>query len=322
MYDMHYDLLTILYYNFKKNNRRADIFKLFNDCCKIYSDNNIIGGIVNLYFMSSDEMYREIGITSGDLLDVKLMFKKSISYLEFLKDINIIPKNTSFLYSIEGCDYLNSCLDLEELYEYGLRAILPVWNNKNKFASGLRSDSGITSMGVELVNKALELGIAIDVSHANKKSFHDFLDIVERYSNYTLLASHSNVRKICNRSRNLDDDELVRLREMNGYIGLFTNSNFLSLDNKKMNYNERQEMYIRHLDYLINKIGVSVDRILVSTDDMNFHPDCVYHNIEAFPIECISRDLHKVISNYYDEELAYKIMVDNPRRLINKVKKR
>ena len=317
MYDMHYDLLTILYYNFKKNNKYANISKLINDCKKIYS-NNIRGGIVNLYFMSSDEMYNEIGITLDDLRDIKLMFKKSLLYLEKLKYLDIIPKDIDFLYSIEGCDFLDSASDLEELYEYGLRAILPVWNNKNKFASGSRSDSGITNMGVELINKALDLGIIVDVSHANKKSFHDILDVIEKYNDYTLLASHSNVRKLCNRDRNLDDDELMRLRDMKGYISLFTNSNFLSLDNKKMNYRKRQKMYIKHLDYLIDKIGFPIDKILIATDDMNFHPSSIYHNAEAFPIESIFRDLYMIISDYYDEYLASNILIDNPKKLINK----
>lgn len=321
MYDMHYDLLTILYYNFKKNNKYADMNKLISDCKKIYN-NNIIGGIVNLFFMSYDEMYNEIGITKDEVVDVKLMFKKSIIYLEYLKTIGVIPKDIDFIYSIEGCDYLKSVLDLEELYQLGLRSILPVWNNKNKYASGNRSDSGITSEGVELISKAIELGIIVDVSHANNKSFHDILDVVEKYDDYTLLASHSNIKKLCNRDRNLDDDQLIRLRDMNGYISLFTNGNFLTVDNKNMPYWQRQDMYLRHLDYLINKIGISSDKILVATDDMNFHPDVSYHKLEAFPIKDISRELYKLISKNYDEELANKIMIDNPRRIITKVRKK
>ena len=149
----------------------------------------------------------------------------------------------------------------------------------------------------------------------------DILDVIEKYNDYTLLASHSNVRKLCNRDRNLDDEELMRLRDMNGYISLFTNSNFLSLDNKKMNYRKRQKMYIKHLDYLIDKIGFPIDKILIATDDMNFHPSSIYHNAEAFPIESIFRDLYMIISDYYDEYLASNILIDNPKKLINKVKK-
>ncbi len=320
MYDMHYDLLTILYYNFKNNNKYADINKLIDDCKKIYN-NNIIGGIINLYFMSSDEMFEEIGITAEELKDVKKMFKDSIDYLEDLKNKGIIPSDIDFLYSIEGCDYLKDEFELDDLYELGLRSILPVWNNKNKFASGNRSDDGLTDMGVRLIKRAVDLGIIIDVSHANKRSFNDILDVLEECNNYVLIASHSNVRSLCDRDRNLDDDQLIRLRDMGGYISLFTNGNFLSSNNKKLSYKERQDMYLKHLDYLINMLEFSYDKILVATDDMNFSPDLSYHNLEAFPIDSISSDLYILISENYGDDVARKILYDNPKKIISGNKK-
>ena len=326
MYDMHYDLLTILYYNLKKGNKYSDSNKLIRDCKAIYKDSiryrNITGGIINLFFMSPEEMYNELDITKEEILNVKKMFKQSIVYLEYMKKIGVIPKDIDFIYSIEGCDYLNSYKDLEELYELGLRSIIPVWNNKNKFASGNRSDTGLTEEGIKLIEKAIELGIIVDVSHANKKSFNDILDIIEKYNDYNLIASHSNVKTLCNRDRNLDDDDLIRLKDMKGYIGLFTNGNFLSLNNEKLLYSKRSIEYVKHLDYLINKIGFPTDRILVSTDDMNFHPDSRYHHLEAFHIDKIAHDLHTTISSNFDEDLAYKIMIENPRRIIKKVKQK
>ena len=323
MYDMHYDLLTILYYNYKNNNEYADINKLIDDCKKIYN-NNIIGGIINLFFMSYREMYNEIGITKEELLNIKEMFKKSVEYLDYLKNLKVIPSDLDFIYSIEGCDYLKDVNDLDELYEMGLRSILPVWNNRNRYASGNRSNSGITQDGIRLIEKAINLGMIIDVSHANRESFYDILNVVSNYNenDYALIASHSNVRSLCDRERNLDDSQLYKLRDANGYIGLFTNGNFLSLDNKMMSYGERQLMYLDHLDYIVDKIGFSKERILVSTDDMNYHPDKSYHNLEAFPIENVSKELYSLISDNYDEKLAHMIMYDNPKKIIKKVKKR
>ncbi|MBR3161537.1 MAG: membrane dipeptidase [Bacilli bacterium] len=323
MYDMHYDLLTILYYNYKLNNKYSNIHKLINDCKNIYN-NNIIGGIINLFFMSPNEMYDEIGITLEELLDLEGMFKKSVGYLNYLKDIGVISKKIDFIYSIEGCDYLEDVNELDNLYKMGLRSVLPVWNNKNRYASGIRSDSGITEEGIKLIEKAVSLGIIIDISHANKRSFFDILNILSNYSkdDYTLIASHSNVRSICDRERNLDDYQLFELKNMDGYIGLFTNSNFLSLNNKNMSYKERQLTYLKHLDYVIEKIGFSRDRIIVSTDDMNFHPDDIYHQKETFPIENVSKDLYTLISEKYDEDLARMIMYSNPKKIISKVKKR
>ena len=125
MYDMHYDLLTILYFNLKNNNKLSNQDKLINDCIKIYN-NNVLGGIIDLYFMSQNEMLDELGITSEELQDVKKMFKQSINYLNIFKENCIIPANIDFIYSMEGCDYYKDENDLDELYDLGLRAILPV----------------------------------------------------------------------------------------------------------------------------------------------------------------------------------------------------
>ena len=124
MYDMHYDLLTILYFNFKENNPLAKKEDTMNMLKKIY-DNNVLGGFINLYFMSAEEMKEELGIEKEEILDVSLMFKKSIEYLEMLKG-KVIPEDINFIYSIEGCDYLKDENDLEEIYDLGLRSILPV----------------------------------------------------------------------------------------------------------------------------------------------------------------------------------------------------
>lgn len=326
MYDMHYDLLTILYYNLTKGNQFSNVSKMLEDCNKIYHSNNIVGGIINLYFMSPNEMLSEIGITSAELKDVKGMFRRSIEYLKGLMERNIIPYYTDFLYSIEGCDYLEDEYDLEDLYKLGLGSILPVWNEKNKFGSGNRSLSGLTNMGKRLIKKAIELGIMVDVSHANKNTFYDILDVVEEekknHREVIVVATHSNVRALCNMDRNLDDEQLKRLRDIGGYIGLFTNSKFLVEDYDNLDYSKRQQAFLKHLEYVIYQIGFPIDRIIVSTDDMNFHPDLSYHYREAFPIETIADDIWNFISNYFGEEIAKAILVTNPSRMIFQVKQR
>ena len=326
MYDMHYDLLTIIYYNMKNNNKMANPEKMITDCQKIYNKGNIIGGIINLYFMSKDEMKKELDINEDELMDIKSMFQKSISNLELLKQTGIIPSNIYFMYSIEGCDYLKDENDLEVLYEMGLRSILPVWNEKNKFGSGNRSKDGLTELGIKLIKKAIELNMIIDVSHANEQTFYDILNVIETEKKLgkkvNLIASHSNVRSLCDRERNLNDEQLRKLKDLAGYIGLFTNGNFLSKDNETISYEERQNNYLKHLNYIINNIGFSTDKILVSTDDMNFDPDESYHNLEAFPIEMISTKLHDLIEKNYNKEIADNILVNNAQELFKNIKQK
>ena len=309
MYDMHYDLLTILYcvFNKKINLKLKDIKKIY--------DNNIIGGIVNLYFMSKQEMKEQLNI---EYFDVTKMFKESIGYLEILKQNNVIPKDINFIYSIEGCDYLNDILQLEYLYKLGLRSILPVWNEENKFGSGIRSDKGLTELGKKLIKKAIDLNMIIDVSHANEKTFDDILNIIEMYNYPNIIASHSNVKSLCNNKRNLSDEQLIRLKKLSGYIGLVGYVNFVSLDNENMNYQEKQENFIKHLKYLIDVIKFPINKIFISSDDMSWNNK--FYNKDVFNIFKIKEELFKLIEKNYSKEIANLILIENPKKLIEKVK--
>ena len=65
------------------------------------------------------------------------MFKISTNlFKEYFPDKKVI-------YSIEGCDYIKDLEELENLYKLGLRNILLVWNNENKYGSGNKSDKGV-----------------------------------------------------------------------------------------------------------------------------------------------------------------------------------
>lgn len=321
MYDMHYDLLTILYYNLKKNNPKSNIKKLTEDLINMY-EGNIKGGIINLYFMSEEEMEDELGITKDELTDVKKMLNQSIKYLKSFQECNIIPKDIDYIYSVEGCDFLTSEKDLVELYNLGVRSIIPVWNTENKFGSGNRTNKGLTEMGVKLIEKAIELGIIIDISHANEKTFFDIMEVIKKNGdkNINLMASHSNVRTLCDRQRNLTDEQLTTLKDNGGYIGLFTNGNFISLNNREIPYEKRLENFIKHLKYLIEVIGFSTKKIIISTDDMNFNPDPSYHHLETYPIQDIANKLRESITKEFGNEIAEDILINNSKKLINNVK--
>ncbi len=321
MYDMHYDLLTILYFNMMENNKFANKEKLIKDLRKIYRQDNILGGIINLYFMPPDEMKEELDISLKEMADIKKMFPRSIQFLNRMKDAGVIPSTTNFIYSIEGCDYIDNIKTLEELYHLGLRSILPVWNHQNQYGSGNRSESGLTEQGKELTEKAIELGIIIDVSHANQQTFDDILKVYQakRKEISIIMASHSNIRTLCDRNRNLTDQQLRQLKEVNGYIGLFTNGNFLSKNNEHLSYHERQIQFLKHLDYLINIIGYDIDKIVLATDDMNFNLDESYHHLEAFPIENIGIEIYQLIANQYGESIARKIIRENAEHIIVQV---
>lgn len=310
MFDMHYDLLSRLYYDFIKygnvtSNTKADIKK-------IYNSNNIIGSCINLYFMSIDEMHKEIGLTLDELNNVTEIFKICIQLINDLKVEGIIDKNIKFIYSIEGCDYIKDENELDELYRLGLRSILLVWNNKNKYGSGILGNTGLTDIGKSFIKHAIDLGIIIDVSHSNYDTFYDILDIVKQEKriakNVILVASHSNARDICDIPRNLTHKQLIDLKNLGGYIGIVGYNPFLGNNNFK-------QQYLRNIDYMINEIGFSPNKILVSTDNMNF----LNNNDNTFDIYSIRSNLYKLLSRRYSYDILEKILYGNSLNIFKEI---
>ena len=79
------------------------------------------------------------------------------------------------------------------------------------------------------IKKCNDLGIIIDLSHLNEAGFWD----VEKLSSKPLVATHSNVHKLCESPRNLTDNQLNAIAESKGMVGLNFATGFLRSDGKK-----------------------------------------------------------------------------------------
>lgn len=310
MYDCHYDLLTKIYIDYL--NRDLSNVTLF--CCQNYTRNNVSGVIANLSFMSKLEMEQEYHLeyNSSDLVS---MFKITAQIAKNIcRDINL-------LFSIEGCDKL-VIKDLKKLYKSGLRVIAPVWNESNQYGSGIRTNGGLTKLGEELIKKAINYGIAIDLSHANEKTFNDIVDIIENEQSLgkqvIALASHSNCYNLCPRNRNLTDKQLKRLCDINAYIGIFSNTNFISLDH--LSQNEYEEYYIKHIKH-VEKIYGTTDYILLSTDDMKWceQANVSYGRSSLYEYNHLQRKMKILLSRYYSDSEVGKLMNGNAIKLFNEL---
>lgn len=323
MFDMHYDLLTKIYMCYKKND-----FSFIEKWIKNYNFENVRGLIANMCFMSIDEMKEEYDINYYDEnVSIAEMFKISTQILK-----QYLPDDIIVLNSIEGCDFLQVD-DLIELKKIGLNAIAPVWNNKNKFGSGNRSLDGLTPLGEELINKAIELNIGIDLSHANEKTFFDIIEIIKQKRieglNPVVYASHSNVRNLSNHLRNLTDEQIISLSEVDGIIGIISHSNFTfkGSTDKRIELNGTDEYYkymellkreyVKHIIYVHKLIG-DTKNIAVSTDDMTFvETDSYYLESPIFKYSTIYNDLKKLLLEYYPELIVDDILYNNAISKLN-----
>lgn len=318
-FDNHYDLLTEIAINFDPFNKNSNINNLTDKINKMYND-NIKGSIINLFFMSKEEMKDELDIKDINVIE---MFKKSKEQLEFMKMAGYIKDDVKFIYSIEGCDFLEID-DLEKLYNLGLRSILPVWNNKNKYGSGINTNESLTEEGKKLIKRAVELGIIIDLSHMNEKTFFETLDyIIElKKENYNpiVISSHSNLKVFNDVDRNISDKQIKTMKYLDVYLGLILSSKFIDKNYLNMSNDERKKKFLDMLEYVINDLEYPIDKIILSTDDMNYHPDSKYHNYNLFDLDNISEELYKTLKTRFNEEIVSKIMFENSMNIYDKVK--
>ena len=162
---------------------------------------------------------------------------------------------------LEGAQGIQTFDQLYIYYEIGLRSLGLTWNEENQYATGQLGNSsrGLTPQGKDLLDVLESLGIIIDVSHLNDKSFWEVL----ANTNGPIIASHSNLRKWADHKRNLTDEMVLELSKTGGGIGINLCKGFLSVDQTKHPANRHcaQEM-IKEVVHLIG----GYDSVMMGTD--------------------------------------------------------
>ncbi len=149
-------------------------------------------------------------------------------------------------------------------YELGLRHASLTWNEANSFATGVRANrenKGLTLAGKRAVKIMEELGIIIDISHADEKTFWDIMDV----TSVPIIASHSNAYNLCPVNRNLKDDQVKAIANSGGIVGVNSWPEFVDKENPSLS------KLVDHIDYLVNLAGV--DHVAFGFDFTDFLED-------------------------------------------------
>ena len=162
---------------------------------------------------------------------------------------------------VEGAEAIGTELvELDALYDRGLRSLGPVWSRPNAFGHGVPFVSpsspdtgpGLSSAGRALVTRCAQLGVLVDLSHVNEQGFWD----VARLGVGPLVASHSAAHALCPASRNLTDRQLDAIGASGGLIGIVFATNFLREDFER-NPDTPLELIVAHARYVAERIGVA-----------------------------------------------------------------
>ncbi len=123
--------------------------------------------------------------------------------------------------------------NFEKYYDLGARYISLAHNGHSQFSDSNTGEAdnkwlhnGLSELGKEAVKEMNRLGIMIDVSHPSKAAMKQMIAL----SKAPIIASHSSARAICDHSRNLDDEQLMLMKENGGVVQTVAFSSYLNTD--------------------------------------------------------------------------------------------
>ena len=128
-------------------------------------------------------------------------------------------KPVGAIMALEGAHAIEGRMEyLDGLYEAGYRVFGLAHFFDNEVAGSMHGmeKHGLTELGRQAVARAEELGMVIDLAHASAATISDTLDIATR----PVIVSHGGVRATCDVNRNLTDDQILRVADNGGLIGV------------------------------------------------------------------------------------------------------
>ena len=123
------------------------------------------------------------------------------------------------LYLIEGAHPLEGDIqNLERLFDRGMRIVGLTHFFDNELGGSLHGTSGegLSEFGKEVVRRANELGMIIDIAHASPTMVADVLDL----STAPVILSHGGLDGACDSARNLSDALMQKFAARGGLIGI------------------------------------------------------------------------------------------------------
>ncbi|MCG1027224.1 dipeptidase [Virgibacillus halodenitrificans] len=202
----------------------------------------------------------------------------SMKHIKHWQDIDKLREGEiGAILTLEGAEPIGNELEkLEYLYRAGILLIGLTWNHANLCGdgAGVPNAGGLTSFGKEVIKHNNKHGVFTDVSHASVNGFWDTVEIADY-----LIASHSNVRSLCDHPRNLNDDQIKSMLDNNGLIHVVYNPPFIH----KKNVVKISDL-IKHIDYIcaldgVKNIGFGSDFDGIKTFVSNLERASHYQNL-------------------------------------------
>jgi len=154
--------------------------------------------------------------------------------------------------------------NLEPFADLGVRYLSLAHNGHNQLSDSHTGEeegewrwNGLSPLGRDVVAEANRLGLVLDVSHPSKEANLETMEL----SRAPVMASHSSVRALADHTRNMDDEQLLALRDNGGVIQIVAFDSYLvSPEEEPADVSD----LVDHVDYVVDLIGI--DHVGISSD--------------------------------------------------------
>jgi membrane dipeptidase len=154
---------------------------------------------------------------------------------------------------------------LEEFRKRGARYMTLVHNGHNDIGDSAQPQArlndveaehgGLSEFGEEVVAELNRLGILVDISHVSRATMLQ----ATKLSKAPVIASHSSVTSRFDHPRNMNDEQLLALRDNGGVVQIVAFNTYV-----KEGGGATVADFVDHIDYAVNLIGV--EHVGISSD--------------------------------------------------------
>ena len=210
------------------------------------------------------------------------------------------------LAGLEGAHGIEGTIDnVRAAYSRGLRMIGLVHFQATEAGFPMTVNTfdqrGLTPFGRELIDEMQHLRMVVDLAHLNQAGLDDALAALRQ----PFVVSHTGCRGVYDHPRNLTDDQIRRVADRGGVIGIATGNMFLG--------DTGLDGFLDHVEHVI-AVGGTDTPALGSDYDGGIVPVAGMADVTCYP-----RVTHGLLARGHPQEVVRKVMGENAMRVLTEV---
>ncbi len=188
----------------------------------------------------------------GDIADLQRIIERYPDYFLQVRvpsdmDRAHAEKKLGLIFSFESAEMLQGKVERIELFRnLGVRVMQLSYNKQGEFGSGVLATGGLTDLGRKAIAKMNEIGVTLDLSHANEQTTEDALAATRK----TPVITHAGCAAVFQHPRNKPDRLLRQIAERGGVVGIYMLP-YLCAPSKQCDRDD----YMAHMEHALKVCG-------------------------------------------------------------------